>query len=158
MTITARATGLARAAAGVGTWDWDLRNGVLQWSPEIFRILGVDPGCTDLVQAWADRLHPQDREAAMAAAAGLRDRAGEFALEFRIVHPTAGVRWILSKGASVADDTGRVVRALGINIDLTERQVPTRRCARASSGCGATYEQAPVGIAESDEKRAGFRA
>ena len=34
---------LAKEAAGIGVWDWDLLTNVISWSPEVYALLDVDP-------------------------------------------------------------------------------------------------------------------
>ncbi len=37
---------LAKSAADAGIWDWDIACGRIEWSPEMFRLFGIDPGKT----------------------------------------------------------------------------------------------------------------
>jgi len=141
---------LAREAAGIGTWEWDLANGTVAWSPEMFRTLGIDPGRADLFEAWRDVVHPEDREAAVAAARAHASRPGDFVSEFRILHPDDRVRWILSKGRCIAGEGGQPVRLAGVNIDVTERRLGEEALREGERRLRATYDQAPVGIAETD--------
>ncbi|MBV8337946.1 MAG: PAS domain-containing protein [Alphaproteobacteria bacterium] len=59
---------LGTEGAGVGSWEWDLKNNEIYWSPQIFRLLGIDPMCQSnhLYQAWLSVVHPDDRDRASA--------------------------------------------------------------------------------------------
>ena len=75
-------------AAGVGLWDWNLQTNELYFSPEWKRQLGFDEHeLADVFESWSDRLHPDDRHAAVTAAsefhAGIRAR---YDVEFRLSH------------------------------------------------------------------------
>ena len=34
---------LAHEAAGIGTWDWDIATGAIQWSPRTYALHGMEP-------------------------------------------------------------------------------------------------------------------
>jgi PAS domain S-box-containing protein len=67
---------LAKEAAGIGVWDWDLLTNVITWSPEVYAILGVDPAtpADQLFDAWTRAVHPADRDWAVRSACGARLR------------------------------------------------------------------------------------
>ncbi|MGE0329025.1 MAG: PAS domain-containing protein, partial [Polyangiaceae bacterium] len=49
--------------AQAGTWDWDVANNRLQWSPELSRIYGLVRGeAPESYEAFLARVHPDDRE------------------------------------------------------------------------------------------------
>jgi PAS domain S-box-containing protein len=114
---------LAAEAAGIGTWEWDLASGEIRWSPEMFRLLGISPDRDDLYAAWLDAVHPDDRARADATAREHASRAGPCSLEYRLLRPDGEIRWILSRGTTLDDGRGRLVRMFGINIDITERKL-----------------------------------
>jgi PAS domain S-box-containing protein len=114
---------LANEAAGIGTWEWNIATGELTWSPELYRLFGVDPQLTKagLQQAWLNALHPEDRDwVAQAARSALAARK-PFSHEFRILRD-GGVHWIISRGKVIRDKSGQAERFIGANIDITERK------------------------------------
>ncbi len=111
----------AHEAAGIGTWDWDLVRDTIIWSPEMYRILGIAPGETDLYGAWLRVLHPEDRERAAAHTRANLEASTQFSMEFRVVRATGEVRWVLGRGTTVRDPTGKPTQMLGINMDITDR-------------------------------------
>jgi PAS domain S-box-containing protein len=52
----------------------------------------------------------------------LRDRAWEHNLEYRIVSPNRGVRWIESRSFISYNSDGAAHRVIGVNIDVSERR------------------------------------
>lgn len=53
---------LALTVGRLANWDWQLPTGEMSWNDEHFRILGYEPGEVEpSYQAWADRVHPEDR-------------------------------------------------------------------------------------------------
>ncbi|MBP6775485.1 MAG: PAS domain-containing protein, partial [Gemmatimonadaceae bacterium] len=95
-------------AAGVGLWDWNLQTNELYFSPEWKRQLGFDEHeLADVFESWSDRLHPDDRHAAVTAAsefhAGIRAR---YDVEFRLRHKDGSYRWILAQADIRRDASG----------------------------------------------------
>jgi signal transduction histidine kinase len=69
-----------------------------------------------------DLLHPDDRARVDAAARRIAAGAGSFEVEFRVLVPGGGVRWVLAKGRTRADDEGRAVCVSGACVDITDRK------------------------------------
>jgi PAS domain S-box-containing protein len=113
---------LAQESSGVGVWDWKVPTGVLDLSPQMEKLYGLEPGTIRTYDDWRRRTHPEDIERIEAG----RDLAiasrEPFDLEFRILHASGDIRWILAKGGAVYDEAGRVVRVFGVNVDITERK------------------------------------
>ncbi len=83
---------------------------VWQWAPEeLYR----NPAL------WLEAVHPDDRST-VRKALSLQMR-GEYDVEYRVVRPDGGVRWIWDRGFPVTDAEGQVVRLLGIAQDITDR-------------------------------------
>jgi len=115
---------LAQEAAAVGTYDWDVQNNRISWSPEMFRLHGIDPATSpaELYDVWQTRLHPDDRERADRQTREFVESADGLSIEFRVVHPDGSVRWIQGRGRMIRDSEGRPIRMIGVNFDVTERK------------------------------------
>jgi PAS domain S-box-containing protein len=114
---------LALAVGGLATWDWDLRTGRVAWSDEHYTMQGYRPGeVVPSYQAWAARVHPDDRPAAEAAVAAARDGRRPYACEFRSRHPDGTVRWLSARGSFFYDAAGRPVRMIGVMRDVTDER------------------------------------
>lgn len=113
---------LAQSYGGVGVWSWDVQTGRLSLEPEMERLYGVAPGTLRTYGDWCRRIHPED----LARMEAERHRAlaenRTFQIELRILHASGEERWILSRGRGECDESGRLLRMLGINIDVTERK------------------------------------
>jgi PAS domain S-box-containing protein len=114
---------LAQRAAGAGIWDWDMATGALIWSPEFFRLFGLDPRTTAASFAtWRSALHPDDRQAAEATIAEAVRAHQPLFNSYRIVLPGGEIRWIDAYGDTSYGEDGTPQRMTGICIDVTERQ------------------------------------
>lgn len=113
----------AVAVGRLGLWDWDIRSGATHWSDEHFRMEGYGVGeVKPSYEAWAARVHPDDRPGAEAALRQAMDQRGEYIREFRVVHPDGGVRWLYGRGRFSYDPEGRASRMVGAMIDTTDRR------------------------------------
>lgn len=114
---------VAHAAAGIGTWEWQFEGNRLTWSSEVFHMLGLDPGSDPEVGVWMQHLHSEDKASAQARwSAALARRATSVSDTFRMVRADGQVRWILSSAVIFRTPSGRPVRAVGLNIDITRQK------------------------------------
>jgi PAS domain S-box-containing protein len=115
--------------AHMGSWAFDSA-GFDYWSPELFRIYGLEPTSTaPTVQEYLDCIHPEDRE----FMANLIKRILADALPFdatkRIVRPDGEVRYIRCVGAPVIKNQ-RLTNYVGTAIDVTEHELLTQKLRR----------------------------
>jgi PAS domain S-box-containing protein len=112
----------AQAMSSLGSWRLDLRKRQLTWSDEIFRIFGLPPDFVPTYEAFLARVHPDDRAAVEAAFSGaVRDRVDTQEIEHRIVRDNGEIRFVKEKCEYIRDNAGRIVRAVGMVRDITER-------------------------------------
>ncbi|NTV29991.1 MAG: PAS domain S-box protein [Candidatus Omnitrophica bacterium] len=114
---------LAYLAAHAGAWEWDLRTNKNTWSEELWNVYGLAPhSCEPSYEAWFATIHPDDRAAvARSVQEAVRDKK-ELTAEWRLGNSVSGVRWLMSRGRPVLDDSGSLVRYIGIVMDITERK------------------------------------
>lgn len=112
---------LAVRGMSVGLWDWNVKADSLYWTPKLLDILGVaEDQFEPRFEAFESRLHPQDRERAMAALnAHLRGEA-PFDVDIRVRRQDGEYRWIHSTGQASWDENGRPARMVGSVDDITE--------------------------------------
>jgi PAS domain S-box-containing protein len=111
----------AQAVAQLGSFEWALAGDQVTWSPELCRILGLDPDdCRGPLEGLLGQVHPDDRAQ---AAATLRRAAAEgtsFRMQVRVLRPTGEVRVLSSWGSVTLDEQGRPSRLLGVCQDITD--------------------------------------
>ncbi|HIK15665.1 MAG TPA: PAS domain S-box protein [Leptolyngbyaceae cyanobacterium M33_DOE_097] len=116
---------LAMAGAQAGSWDWVLATGQLTWSPETYRLYGLDPATPPpSYDDWYENsLHPDDRTwVNHYVNQMITQRQPDLQLEFRILHPQDEIRWILSLGHLTVNEQGEPIRLSGINLDISDRK------------------------------------
>jgi len=113
----------AQALAHLGSWEWELDSGEVQWSDEQYRIFGHEPGAIAVTDdTFLTSLHPDDNDRALAAIndALLGNRPTD--VECRIVRPDGTVRFIHVRGDVHRDATGHPLSMAGTVLDITERK------------------------------------
>jgi PAS domain S-box-containing protein len=127
---------LAQEAAGIGIWEYDFASGALIWSPEQFRLHGLDPAAgPPSYEQWLELVHPDDRPAILAAAAAMQAPGSSlFRSEFRIRRgPDGELRWLAALGRLVAGEPGQPLRLVGVNLDVTDRRQAEDELQRAAA-------------------------
>ncbi|MUM77901.1 PAS domain S-box protein [Pseudodesulfovibrio sp. F-1] len=112
-------------ASNDGIWDWDIDSGSVFYSARYKAILGyVGHEFPDTLDSWKNAVHPDDLANVLAANASCAQGcADQFEVEFRMRHKDGSYRWILGRGASVRDESGRVFRMAGTHADITRRKL-----------------------------------
>jgi diguanylate cyclase (GGDEF)-like protein/PAS domain S-box-containing protein len=115
---------LATRGADDGIWDWDLAADRIDYSPRWKAMVGADEDQVgDRPAEWFDRVHPEDVDALKAdIAAHLQGESTRFHSEHRLLGRDGSHVWVLSRGAAVRDEKGKVVRLTGMTTDITERK------------------------------------
>jgi PAS domain S-box-containing protein len=114
---------MAAEAGRLGTWEWELPERRVHWSPEIERIHGLELGTfAGTFEAYASDLHPDDRERVLAAVEDTLANRTPYLIEYRIVRPDGDVRWIEARGQMFLSGEGDPERFVGVCMDVTDRK------------------------------------
>jgi PAS domain S-box-containing protein len=115
---------LAQQASGIGSFDVDLVTGKVLWDRQLEALYGLSGNHCSHVLDWQTYLHPEDRERVEHNRQQIWARRAEtWCDEYRILQAHTGeLRWIESRGRMFYSPTGQPLRALGTNIDITERK------------------------------------
>ncbi|MEO7998390.1 MAG: ATP-binding protein, partial [Gemmatimonadaceae bacterium] len=113
----------ALQCANVGVWDMNYVTGELKWSEIQEANYGLAPGeFTGTYEAFLALVHPDDRDAVIAASRGAAISGGDFSIMHRAKWADGTVRWITGSGRADLNEHGVQVRAIGISMDITERR------------------------------------
>jgi len=115
--------------AHMGSWAFD-PDGFYYWSPELFRMHGLDPASKPpSVQEYLDRVHQHDRESMADLFKGILAKASPFDATKRIVRPNGEVRYIRCVGVPVVENQC-LRKYVGSAIDVTEHELLTQELRR----------------------------
>ena len=129
---------LATQSASIGVWDWNVVTGDLSLDDELQRIYGMEPGeFSGRVDKWFELLEPEAAQKLWAEVQQTFDTHQPFDTEFEFPRPDGDVRILACGGTVTRDASGRPVRMVGANFDITEM----RKAERALSQLNAELEQ-----------------
>ena len=115
---------LATRSAGIGTWELDVAGDDQRWDAQMFRLRGLEP--RDVAPSRDERLalvHPDDRAVVFDTRADLRTDPNPAKYEFRVRWADGTERWIASRSIALTDASGRPIRRIGVNWDITESKL-----------------------------------
>jgi PAS domain S-box-containing protein len=112
---------VARSAARMGIWTWDLAADTLTRDANLNRLLGLDPVETQQhLREFLDRIHPDDRAVVTAAFDACAQRGRPLNLEFRVVRPDGAVCWLRHQGGCFGGLEGGAPHIAGTSVDITD--------------------------------------
>lgn len=120
----------AQRLAGLGSWEYDVRNDRATWSRELYRIFGIEPGTEVSFDSVLELVHPEDRDGFREKIEAALEGADSYTLDHRIVRPDDEVR-VLHAEARVERDGEEPVRMIGTTQDITERKAIEERLRRS---------------------------
>jgi PAS domain S-box-containing protein len=115
---------LAATAGRLGTFDYDLRTGVLLWDDRCRALFGLPPGAPVDYEVFLAGLHPDDRARTDAAVQRALDpaRREPYEVEYRTIGLQDGLeRWIAATG-HVFFAGGAAVRFIGTVLDISAQK------------------------------------
>jgi two-component system cell cycle sensor histidine kinase/response regulator CckA len=113
----------ALAAARMGTWRWNLLTNQEDLDRGLSRILGLEaPESVRTIQDVLDRVHPEDYDAVQDALGQSAQSGADLDIEFRVVRPDGGIRWLRAHGQVFHDAAGDPVAMTGAWVDVTQRR------------------------------------
>jgi PAS domain S-box-containing protein len=114
---------LAQQVARIGTFVWNLQTGESQLTPELEAMYGLPAGgFAEGKRSWQDLICPEDREQGERYVQQAME-TGSFAAEWRVTWPDGATRWLFGRAWVSKDDTGKPLRLMGANTDVTERKL-----------------------------------
>lgn len=137
---------LAQQGGRVGVFEINMLDGTSMGSAMWAELLGQPAGTTGIDRRrWVELLHPDDRNRILQAVAEAVATGDDTALEYRIILPDGGIRWLHSRNMSRKLRNGTLYKAYGTLQDITDRKrleaeilhnayhdsltgIPNRRC------------------------------
>lgn len=113
----------AQQLAHIGSYKYDLTSGLLEVTSEGLNICGISrEEFYDDFGAIIERMHPDDREHALAMSmnTGVDKNMSEYTC--RMIKPDGEMRFVHVRSAPIFDDGGRCIRLVGTVQDITDRR------------------------------------
>jgi PAS domain S-box-containing protein len=147
---------MAQHAAEVGTWDWDIITGSIEWSDQMFNLFGLDPQKNKAsFGLWETVLYPDDVKIAGLRIEEALKKKITLNSDYRIILPDGQIRWINSIGEGKYNDQNQAIRMIGICADITDRKQAEMALRENEEKYRLLVSHAPTAIYEIDfiEKR-----
>ncbi len=160
---TAERLGLALDASRAGVFETDLKNKRFWCSPEFTALIGRQLTYEEATSEVWPVTHPEDRELCRAWASRSTETGMPDMLEFRVVLPDGGTRWLEACGKIHRDGEGEVSKVVGLfrDADARKRQelalIEARRQAQSSAErLKIALDAGQAGVFETDFKNRSF--
>jgi PAS domain S-box-containing protein len=114
---------LAVSSAGAGLWGIDLETGYVWATDRAREIFGFAPQEPLDFERVLSAIHEEDRERVRMASQNAAGSGDETILEYRVVPPGHGVRWVAARGRLQRSPPGVPKRLTGVCIDITESKI-----------------------------------
>ena len=137
---------LAADAANVGVWVWDVAKDEVWMMKSGRALLGFAPDTHLDYAALHARVHPEDRPAREAAVKRAIETRGEYQVEYRVLPPEGGLRWIAARGRCVSTGNGQAMRLIGVSMDVTAQKQAQEALRESEARFRTVADTAPVMI------------
>jgi len=138
---------IAQQAANAGVWDWNIVTNDVTWSQEYYHLYGLDPATIQpSYENWLSSIIEADRDRTDQAARAALEHHTNLNVEFRILHPTQGERWLTAIGQTFYDDHHQPLRMTGIALDITNRKQVQRELQQTLQTFTTLVQASPLPI------------
>lgn len=112
----------AQRLARIGSWEWDIPNGTVWWSDELYRIYGLEPGAIEpSYEEFLNYVHPDDRPAVDERNRRAFADHQPFDDVKRVIRADGREINMRTEGDVICGDDGEPVRLVGICEDVTDQ-------------------------------------
>jgi len=143
----------AQRVANFGSWEWRLAEDEVDWSAQLYRILGIETSDAPSAfratfSTYLERVHPDEQGDVRSKIEAALNEVTPFRFEHRIVRPDGNVRTVRCQGEPILDPaTKEIVRVVGVCQDITEMVKMEQARSEADARFRIAFEHAPIGIA-----------
>ncbi len=138
-------------AAEIGTWIWEVAENRVFADRNLARLFNVSDADAEggAIEQYTAAIHEEDR-ARVQQAIETASRAGErYEVEYRLVRPEGGYRWVVARGRAERDPaTGVVTRFPGVVLDITGRRQAEDTARASAESLRIALESAHLGTWE----------
>jgi PAS domain S-box-containing protein len=136
----------ALQAAGIGTWDFNLKTGQSKWSGICKELFGLPADAHITATTLLEQVHPDDREwVGLANKQSLNPLGdGNHDITFRTRQPDGSFKWIHAKGKTFKDEQGQIIRFSGIAQDVTQTRLAQQQLETSQQRFRNLIEESPV--------------
>jgi PAS domain S-box-containing protein len=118
----------AEQLANLGSWEHDLESGLIRRSANLCKMLGVDPDAETIPEdLFWDLVAPEDHEVVRRTIDQATMNRQSYEYQARFVLPDGSRRTFLTRGKPIIDSMNRVVKRIGVALDITGKAESARK-------------------------------
>ena len=142
---------LSNLTANDGLWDFDVERNDVYFSPRWKQMLGYDDAELSGAIDWRSLVHPDDMARVQEAIREhLSGSLPMFESTHRMRHRNGEWRWVVSRAKARVDEHGRLLRLVGVELDITERKLYEEALFREKEGAQITLQSIGDGVITTD--------
>ena len=142
---------LVAMTANDGIWDFDNDTKRINLSRRWKAMLGYDLDDDDVLLDWYALVHPSDMSRVqIKMREHLAGKSDFFESVHRMKHQNGEWRWMSSRAKAVLDEKGRLLRLLGVEVDITERKLYEEALFREKESAQITLQSIGDGVITTD--------
>jgi diguanylate cyclase (GGDEF)-like protein/PAS domain S-box-containing protein len=142
---------LIAATANDGIWDFDGASKRINLSRRWKSMLGYDADQEEVMLDWYNLVHPNDMARVQSRMREhLENKIPFFESVHRMKHQNGDWRWMSSRAKAVLDPNGRLIRLLGVEVDITERKLYEEALFREKESAQITLQSIGDGVITTD--------
>ena len=142
---------MSQLAANDGLWDFDMQTNAVYFSPRWKVMLGYEDLDPEQPLEWRSLVHAEDLARVQQQ---LRDhiegRQPVFESIHRMRHRDGEYRWVMSRAKARVDAHGRLLRLVGVELDITERKLYEEALFREKESAQITLQSIGDGVITTD--------
>ncbi len=138
---------LAAEAGKMFAYEWDAASDVIMRSAESAKILGIDEAARLTGEEVMTRVHAEDRERLAAAMGSLSPEKPDLKISYRMLRRDGTVKWLERNSRAQFDEQGRILRLVGMVMDVTERKRVEEELRESEEKFRRVFRDAGVGMA-----------
>ena len=140
----------AQRIAHIGNWEHCLSTGELQFSDEMYHILGLIPGTPLNLKEVTKCYPPEELVRFYQALKDTFEKNKPYSNDYKIIRPNGEVRYIHNEGKPGRDENGRPIRMVGTTHDITDRKLAEKSLKESEEHFQMLFNNAPVGYQSLD--------
>jgi diguanylate cyclase (GGDEF)-like protein/PAS domain S-box-containing protein len=143
---------LTRHASNDGVWDFDVETNTIHFSPrwKIMMGYGEEEADEDMPD-WRQLVHPDDMVRVQGKIRDhLEGKSELFESVHRMRHKSGDWRWVMSRAKAMVDEEGRMLRLVGVELDITDQKLYEEALFREKQNAQITLQSIGDGVITTD--------
>ncbi|MBD2200086.1 MULTISPECIES: PAS domain S-box protein [Calothrix] len=131
----------------IGYWEWNPITNEIFFSENTIRYFDYDKSDFKLTsKQHLSLIYPEDRQLVAREFSQAIATKNDYTVEYRVLWRDGSIHWLAEKGQGVYDESGKLLRMLGVLTDISDRKQAQENLLASEERFRSTFEQAAVGM------------